>query len=822
MTFRDFTHAIRSLRRSPGFTVTVIVTLALGVGASTAMFSVVNAVLLQPLPYKDPERLTLVWADMHARNVRNFLFSSADFMDLRKQANLFSDMEAVTTGTNIFPREDGVPEQVVIAAVTPHYIQMLGAHVIMGRDFNDADGTPPPPVPPGAPPAAAAPQNPNPVILSYEFWKRRYGGDPNIVGKLAGRNVVVGVMQPGFELLYPPGVNVQHKPDFWNCLRLVYDETQRNNVFLFPAGRLKPGVSLGQAQQQVDGVAARLKAGSTIKQTAGFAIRLESMQSDLVASARPAIITLMGASIFLLLIACANVANLFLVRAGLREREWAVRTALGGNRWQTVRLMIVESLLLAASGTVIGMGLTKLALAELLHLAPADLPRLENISLNPAVLLFSALAGLGTALLFGVAPALGASRSSVTAALRGGSRTGGLNSGGVLRTAVVVAEVALSFVLLVGSGLMFRSFLEMIRIDLGYDPSHILTFQVLGGPNGRGAGPQQKVLKQNIVKQLGAIPGVAGVTAAFPFPLTGQFSPIRWGLQDALADASKFKATDFEFVLPGYFETMKNRVLEGRVFTQADNMPGRTLVVVDDVLAAKAFPGRSAVGQRILVRVRTPEPEWVDIIGVVAHQRNDSPAVEGREQVYFTDEFAGNLAANRFAVRVAGDPGAVAQSIRAELRRIDSTTGMFEVSPMTELVDKAGQQTRFTLLLIVTFASVAILLAGVGLYGVLSTVVRARTAEIGVRMALGAAPAGVFRLVVGRGLRLSLIGLVVGVAAAVGLTRVLTSMLVGVKPTDPPTFGLMAVLFLLLSVIACWLPAHRAANLQPTDALRNE
>jgi putative ABC transport system permease protein len=293
-------------------------------------------------------------------------------------------------------------------------------------------------------------------------------------------------------------------------------------------------------------------------------------------------------------------------------------------------------------------------------------------------------------------------------------------------------------------------------------------------------------------------------------------------LQDALADASKFKATDFEFVLPGYFETMKNRVLEGRVFTEADNMPGRTSVVIDDVLAAKAFPGRSAVGQRILVRVRTLEPEWVDIIGVVAHQRNDSPAVEGREQIYFTDEFAGNLGANRFAVRVAGDPGAVAQSIRAELRRIDATTGMFEVTPMTELVDKAGQQTRFSLLLIAVFASVAILLAGVGLYGVLSTVVRARTAEIGVRMALGAAPAGVFRLVVGRGLRLSLIGLVVGVAAAVGLTRVLTSMLVGVKPTDPPTFGLMAVLFMLLSVIACWLPARRAANLQPTDALRNE
>ncbi len=318
------------------------------------------------------------------------------------------------------------------------------------------------------------------------------------------------------------------------------------------------------------------------------------------------------------------------------------------------------------------------------------------------------------------------------------------------------------------------------------------------------------------------MPGVQGVTASFPFPLAGEFSPIRWGQQDALADPTKFRAADFQFVLPGYFETMKNRVLEGRVFSDADNVPERTTVVIDNLLAAKAFPGKSAVGQRILVRVRSPDPEWVDVIGVVAHQRNESAALEGREQVYFTDAFIGNRAANRYAVRVSGDPAGIASAVRAELRQIDSTVGIFEVAPMTELVERAGAQTRFSLLLIVAFAGMAVLLAGVGLYGVLATVVRARTAEIGVRMALGAAPSSVFRLVVGRGLRLSMIGLAAGIVAGMGLTRIMTSMLVGVKPTDPATFSSMAALFLVLAAIACWMPARRAANLQPTEALRDE
>jgi putative ABC transport system permease protein len=349
-----------------------------------------------------------------------------------------------------------------------------------------------------------------------------------------------------------------------------------------------------------------------------------------------------------------------------------------------------------------------------------------------------------------------------------------------------------------------------------------LTFQLLGGPNGRGAQPRLAVLKQDILRQVRAVPGVSGVTASGPFPLTGGFSPIRWGLQDALSDNSKFKAADFQFVLPGYFEAMKSKVFEGRTLTEADNAQGRTNVVIDNLLAAKAFPGRSAAGQRILVRVRTQEPEWVDIVGVVGHQRNDSPAIEGREQIYFPDSFSNNFAANRWAVRVQGDPGSVSTAVRAELKKIDSTLGMFEVKPMDDLVGIAGQQTRFTLMLIATFASIAILLAGVGLYGVLSTVVRARTAEIGVRMALGAAPSSVFRLVVGRGLKLSAIGLVGGIGAAALLTRVIASMLVDVKPNDPPTFATMSVLFLILAAIASWLPARRAANLQPTDALRNE
>ena len=380
----------------------------------------------------------------------------------------------------------------------------------------------------------------------------------------------------------------------------------------------------------------------------------------------------------------------------------------------------------------------------------------------------------------------------------------------------MVAEVALSFVLLIGSGLMIRSFIALQHIEPGYNPHQLLTFLLLGGQATQGS------QEREILIALQNVPGVQSATAATPFPLTGGYGPIRWGLEPALSDPSKFQAADIQVVLPGYFATMRTPIVAGRTFTDADNAPERKVVVIDQMLAAKAFPRESAIGKRILVRVQTPEPEWVEVIGVVPHQRNTSLADPGREQVYFTDGFVGHGAVARWAIRTAGDPAQYAGAVRAAIKKLGPHLMLTEMQPMDVLMDQARASTRFSLLLIGVFAVVAALLAGVGLYGVLSTVVRQRTAEIGVRMALGAAPASIFQLVVGRGLGLSAVGIALGLAAALQLTQVMTSMLVGVKPADPLTFAAIVVLFLVISAVASWLPARRAAALDPTAALRQE
>jgi predicted permease len=381
----------------------------------------------------------------------------------------------------------------------------------------------------------------------------------------------------------------------------------------------------------------------------------------------------------------------------------------------------------------------------------------------------------------------------------------------------VIAEVALCFVLLIGSGLMFRSFVALQRIDPGFDAGNLLTFQLLGG---RGGPPVQRAAYTREIKdRLQSIAGVERVTASFPFPLAGDFSTIRWGTEEALSDNTKYQAVDWQSVLPGYFETLRTPLLDGRTFTDADDDPARNVAVVDQVLAAKAFPHESAVGKRILIRIRTPEPEWVEIVGVVAHQRLTSLAEPGREQVYVTDAFLGN-AARKWAVRTRSDPAQYAAAVRAELTRLDPQLLVTDVQPMTALVSRAQAGTRFSLILIGVFAAIAAVLVGVGLYGVLSTVVRQRTAEIGVRMALGAAPGAILRLVVGHGMRLSTAGIIVGLIAALALTRVMTGMLVGVRATDPMTFAAMGAVFLVIAGIASWLPARRAAALDPTIALR--
>ena len=828
----DLSYAFRTLRKSPIFTITVVVTIALAIGASTAIFSVTNGVLLRQLPYKDPERLVLARNDLQKRNVKDFPISNADFLDLRNGAkNSFEDFAAVQTFRFTLPGLDGTPERIRGAAVSINFFKMMGGTIIAGRDFEESDGTPQPapPAAPGgnAPPAANAPPPlPTFAILSNDYFQQRFGGDQSVIGKpLPTANadgpppIIVGVLAPGFELLFPPQVNIEQFPSLWIAGRIPYDVANRNNVQWRAIGRLKPGASIEQAQAEAEVIAQKIRDENNIAKTAGKHFQLVPMKQHLVDGVRPTILALMGAVIFLLLIACANVANLMLVRSAARERELAVRAALGAGWWQLVRQTLAEAFVIAAIGTALGVGLAYLGIHQLLAIAPENLPRLNAIQIDRQVLGFSILAGLLSAVLFGAIPALRTAKPNLMDILRASGRTGALGAAG-LRNAVVVVEVALAFVLLIGSGLMFRTFLNIQRLDLGFNPNGLLTFQLLGNI---GNSPQEAAtFKRQLQEQLAAVPGVKSVTASNPLPLAGGFNPVRWGGAEAQADPAKFQAADLQIVLPGYFEAMGNKLIAGRTFTQDDNNPDRNLIIIDEALAAKAFPGESAVGKRILYRVRTPEAQWGEIIGVVGHQRNTSLVEPGREQLYITDGYVNHQAASWWAIRTDGDPAALSGTVRDVVKRVGKDTFINELQPMDALVVQAQAQTRFSLLLIGVFSTIAALLAAVGLYGVLATSVRQRTAEIGVRMALGAAPSRIFRLMVGKGLYLSAIGIGIGLVAAFGLTRVLASMLVEVKPTDPVTFASVAVLFLVIAFLASWLPALRAAGLDPTTALRNE
>ena len=845
MSLQDVKFAGRTLRKSPVFTLTAILTIALGVGASTAIFSVTNAVLLKPLPYKNPNQLVVACEDLRARHIRDLPLSNEDYMDLRDGTkSAFQDMAGVFTFKFILPLDDGTPEQARIAVVTTNFFDLMGAKIAYGRDFTSQDGLPQPAPPaPGTAQAGTAPPPRLPVmaILSYDYFQSRYGGNPAVIGQTIHTQaqglspVIVGVLAPGFRLYFPPEAETETDPELWIANRLRYDNRNRNTFSIRAIARLKDGVSLAAAQAPTDNVTAESRKNYLINRTAGYAVRLEPMRKHLVSEVQPTILALMGAVIFLLLIACANVANLLLVRASLRERELAVRAAMGASPWHLARQMLTEALLLAALGAVGGLALAWAGIRELLAVAPANLPRMDTIRIDAPVLAFTAIAALVAAGIFGMVSALRASRPNVASLLGGSSRNEGLTSGGLLRKLVVVIEVALCFMLLVGSGLMFRSFRDLEHVNPGFDPHGLLTFQVLGRLGGQTSASRAAAVRE-IQQRLQAIPGIESVAGSDLFPLAGGFSPIRWGTLDAGQDASKFQATNPEFVLPGYFQTLHIPLIAGRTFTDDDNTPlpdaafqsndfskvGHKVVVIDEDLAKKAFPNGSAVGKQILIRTRTPEAEPVEVIGVVAHTRDESLSVPGREQTYFPDGFGGSGNEQQWTIRTSGNPARYGNEIRATIKQYNSTLLVAEMQTADQLVEKAEAGTIFSLLLIGVFAAIAVLLAAVGLYGVLSTVVRQRTAEIGVRMALGAQPAGIFRLIVGQGLRLTAVGIVAGFIGAFALTRLMTTMLVGVKATDPATFVTMAIVFFLIAAVSSWVPAWRAASVDPNEALRQQ
>jgi len=793
-------YAFRMTRKAPGFAAAVMATIALGVGVSTAMFSVTDAVLLRPLPYKNQGRLVLTGTPL----------SNADFWDLRDGTKAaFEDLSATMVYRAIVPREDGSAERVSKGQVTVNFFGMTGAKIAFGRDFTDADGKPPARMEPLFPPADGAV-----AILSYEYFERRYGGNTAVLGhEMLGAGEpapkIVGVLAPGFKLLLPAG-----SPDIWIANNRGYDAPNRGEAMLQVVGAMRDGTTLEQAQAQVD----RVVAGWRIPR---FRVGLKPWHRTLAAEVRPALVALMGSVIFLLLIACANVANLLLVRASMRGRELGIRAALGAG-WQRIAgRLLAEAGLLVGFGTLMGVGLAWAGIRTLLVFAPLNVPRVESVGIDWRVLAFAALAGLLECAILAAVLAWRAARPDIMDALRHGGHTGGLGTGRVLRDSVVVAEVALSFVLLIGSGLMFRSFLELRRVNPGYDPHGLLTFLLVGDARGFEQPQRRLAFLDELQDRLRAIPGVESVGGSLAMPLAGRplMSGLQWGSEEARANPG-WRA-DVSTVLPGYFETLRTRVIEGRTFGANDNAPGRNVAVIDELLAAKAFPHQSAIGKRVFVNL--PNAVWLEVIGVVAHQRQATLADAGREQIYLTDGFFGIGISRHWALRTAGDPTKYGAAVRAEMAKFaPGRLALTEMQTMDTTVDRAESGTRFQFLLMGVFAAIAALLAAVGLYGVLSSVVRQRIPEIGVRMALGATPAGIFKMVVGRGLLLSAVGVAGGFMAALALTRAMSSMLVGVTATDPATFAAITGLFFLIGAVASWAPAKRAAALDPNMTLRME
>lgn len=817
---KDVAYAVRTLVKNPGFAVVATVTIALGIGANTAIFSVVRAVLLQPLPYEAPQELVLLWGEMQARDVRHFPMSPPDFASYRDESEGLEDLAAVFT----FPTSltgDGDPVQVTAAGVTTNFFSLLGVEPVLGRTFVPEDGTP---QPPGAAPGQPG-FLPGIAILSHGLWQRRYGASPDVIGRTiqlnGGPSEIIGVLPPGFDLLMPATAALAADTDVWLSARVDFVNAPANNVFLRPVGRLADGWTTTALQAELDRIAADLAATDQVKASAGYAVRVESLHEDLTADVRPVILTLFGAVLFVLLIACANVSNLLLVRASNRDRELAVRAALGGSRGRLIRQMLMESLLLAGAGATIGILFAAGGVQLLLALQPDDLPRIESVRIDGVVLLFTLVAAMGAALVFGLLPALQGSRVDLADALKERGGAGGSSARRFLRNGVVVIEVALSLVLLIGAGLMVRSFVELASVTPGFEPEGVLTFAA--SPS-FGTYPQsidRVNFNVQLRERLQAIPGVQHAGLASSLPLTGALLNGRYGPEEARTDPEQFGQATYRAITPGYFDAMGTRLLAGRTFTLADNLDSASVVVVDDELAERLWPGESAIGKRFLVRVLAPEPVSVEVIGVVEHQRDQDLASVGMETVYFVEHYFGAFGGS-WAVRTSGDPLALTGAIREAVAAVDGNVPVADVLLMESYVDRAMAPTRFALTLIGVFGIVAMLLASIGLYGVLSYVVRQRTAEIGVRMAFGAEPGTILRLVVGQGLGLAGAGVLLGLLAAVPLTRALESLLVGVAPTDPVTFGGISLIFVLVAAVACYLPARRATFVDPVTALRND
>jgi putative ABC transport system permease protein len=806
---QDVRYGVRMLAKRPAFTVVAVLTLALGIGANTAIFTVVDAAMLRSLPYKQPDRLVHLWETRRTSEINQVDASYPDYLDWGQAPEVIDGICGYTGWGGSFTLTGrGTPERIEGARVTASFFSVLGVEPLLGRAFHPDEDRP----------GAAGT-----VILSYALWQRSFGADAAIVGQqiiLDGDPyTVLGILPQSFQFA-PMG-----QAELWVPLRPSPSQlNQRFMHWLDVIARLKPGVSLEQAQAQMDTMAARIEQQNLDSHT-GAGIRLVPLHEQIVGSVRPLLLILLGAVGLVLLIACANVANLLLVRAAMRRKEMAVRMALGATRWRLVQQLLSESVLLALAGGIIGLVLAAWGVELLVAVIPAaqldSMPYLQGLTINARVFCFTGALSLVTGIIFGLAPAWQSSTHDLQTSLKEGSRTSSGAGSRRFRSVLVISEIALALVLLVGAGLMIRSTHRLLEVKLGFNPEKLMTLR-LELPGSRYAEDAPvRAFHQQLLERIEAIPGV--VDAA-----TINWLPMQPGPGDLLLVEGQpppppghESGASTRAISSSYFRTMGVALIKGRAFTDQDNQSAPNVVIINSALANRLFANQDPLGRRLSFAGGEPKP--FEIVGVVDDERVNALDEESASVIYrpYLQEPWNKL---NLVVRTAGEPSRIVSAVRGEVQAIDSDLALYSVATMEQLIADTPSTflRRYPALLMAVFAAVALILAAVGIYGVISYSVNQRRHEIGIRMALGAARGDIYKLVVGEGLVLVLIGIGTGLAAAFALTRVMSSLLYGVSATDPITFILISLVLAGVALGACFIPARRATKVDPMVALRYE
>jgi len=827
-TGQNLRYAARMLRRTPGFTLVAILTLALGIGANVAIFTVVHAVLLDPLPFPHPEELVRVYDDLRTSNTHDVGMSVPELWDMRDKSGVFQDICV------IFPTDGNItggdhPERVEALGTNANYFTMLGVRAELGRTYVPAD---------------ALPGFSEPVVISDAYWRRAFGADPKVLGtkiRLDGDlYTVAGVMPPGFR---HPGRTLDADVDLWATTGFAappFPAPVVRAVRLLPGvmGRLKPGLTVSQAQAQLDNFVAQLtrQFPDEYPAAAGWSIRLVPTQEDVVGNVRTELFVLFAAVGFVLLIVCVNLANLLLARSASRQREMAIRLAVGAGRGRLIVQLLTESVLLVAISGAAAL-LTVFTLKNsLLRLAPADLPRLNDVSLSPGVLLFAFFISILTGLLFGLAPALQTARADQTTALREGSRGAGSSKHQLQFSRFLVAsEIALSLVLLIGAGLLFRSFWQLLEVRPGFDPHHVTTAKIwLAVPNDPQNDPYFTIEKraafhQEILRRISALPGVEQAAIGSPpsAPMDGKPRQSPFLIEGRASNLEHIPVAETASVTPAYFSVLKTALIAGRFFTDDDNAKGQQVVLIDETLAHRYWPNSDsdALGQRLQMaagrRSEMAASPLFTIVGVVGNIKSDGFDAASAPHIYRAVYQAPPYGAVVY-LRTTADPGLLGEAVRGEVQHVDPTIPVFDVRTMDFIVSAFLAERRFALELLGIFAGVALLLASIGIYGVMTYTFSRRTNEIGIRIAMGAQRSDILRLAVGEGTMTVALGVVAGLAGAAVMTRFLRSLLFGVKATDPLTYAAIAGLLTAVTLLACLVPAHRATRVDPLIALRHD